>query len=77
MGEARGEHQAGGTGPDRQGDPEILIEDYYIIPIYWNPFVHAIGPKVLPEGKGFERYYDTLHAPYPWPWEVWEVKADK
>jgi hypothetical protein len=30
---------------------------------------------VLPEGKGFERYWDTLHAPYPWPWEDWEVKG--
>ena len=53
----------------------ILIEDYYFVPIYWNPFVHAVGPKVLPEGKGFERYWDTLHAPYPWPWEDWEVKG--
>jgi peptide/nickel transport system substrate-binding protein len=52
-----------------------LIEEYYFVPIYWNPFVHAVGPKVLPEGKGVERYWDTLHAPYPWPWEVWEVKG--
>jgi peptide/nickel transport system substrate-binding protein len=52
-----------------------LIAEYYFVPIYWNPFVHAVGPKVLPEGKGFERYWDTLHAPYPWPWEVWEVKG--
>jgi peptide/nickel transport system substrate-binding protein len=52
-----------------------LIEEYYFVPIYWNPFVHAVGPKVLPEGKGIERYWDTLHAPYPWPWEVWEVKG--
>ena len=52
-----------------------LIEDYYFVPLYWNPFVHAVGQKVLPEGKGFERYWDTLHAPYPWPWEVWEVKG--
>lgn len=52
----------------------ILIEEYYFVPIYLNPFVHAIGPRVLPEGDGFHRYWDTLHAPYPWPWEVWEVK---
>ena len=52
-----------------------LIDEYYFVPIYWNPFVHAVGPKVLPEGKGIERYWDTLHAPYPWPWEVWEVKC--
>lgn len=56
---------------------KMLIEEYYFVPLYWNPFVHAVGPRVLPEGKGFERYYDTLHAPYPWPWEVWEVKADR
>lgn len=55
---------------------KILIEDFHMVPIYWNPFVAAVGPRVLPEGKGFERYWDTLHAPYPWPWEVWEVKAD-
>ena len=52
----------------------ILIEEYYFVPIYLNPFVHAVGPRVLPEGKGFHRYWDTLHAPYPWPWEIWEVK---
>ena len=54
----------------------MLVEDYYMVPIYWNPFVAAVGPRVLPEGKDFERYWDTLHAPYPWPWEVWQVKAD-
>ena len=55
-----------------------LIDEYYFVPIYWNPFVHAVGPKVLPArggGKGFERYWDTLQAPYPWPWEVWEGKG--
>lgn len=52
----------------------IIIEEYYFVPIYLNPFVHAVGPRVLPEGDGFHRYWDTLHAPYPWPWEVWEVK---
>jgi peptide/nickel transport system substrate-binding protein len=52
----------------------ILIEEYYFVPIYLNPFVHAVGPRVLPEGDGFHKYWDTLHAPYPWPWEVWEVK---
>src|SRR5215468_282240 len=52
----------------------IVIEEYYFVPLYLNPFVQAVGPRVLPEGKGFHRYWDTLHAPYPWPWEVWEVK---
>ena len=55
----------------------ILLDEYHFVPIYWNPFVHAVGPRVLPEGDGFHRYWDTLHAPYPWPWEVWEVKADR
>jgi peptide/nickel transport system substrate-binding protein len=73
-------HQAS-TNPEERDKlskamQRILVEDYHMIPMYWNPFVHAVGPRVLPEGKGFERYYDTLHAPYPWPWEVWEVKAD-
>jgi len=70
-------------------DPEIrnevlrkiqhfIVENYLAVPIYLNPFVHAVGPRVLPEGgKGFHRYWDTMNAPYPWPWEVWEVKADK
>jgi peptide/nickel transport system substrate-binding protein len=52
----------------------ILIAEHYFVPIYWNPFVHAVGPRVLPAGDGIERYWATLHAPYPWPWEVWEVK---
>ena len=56
----------------------IVVENYYAVPIYLNPFVHAVGSRVLPEGdKDFHRYWDTLNAPYPWPWEVWEVKADK
>ncbi len=53
----------------------MLIEDYYFVPIYINPFVHAVGPRVLPEGDGFHRYWDTKNAPYPYPWEDWEVKA--
>ena len=57
----------------------IIIEDYYAVPIFWNPFVHAIGPRVLPEGEaelgeGFHKYWDNIQAPYPYPWEVWEVK---
>ena len=53
----------------------IVTEAYYLVPIYLNPFVHAVGPRVLPEGEGVSRYWDTLHAPYPWPWEIWEVKG--
>ena len=74
-------HQASSKPEERdrlvKAIQKILIEDHHMVPIYWNPFVHAVGPRVLPEGKGFERYWDTLHAPYPWPWEVWEVKADR
>ena len=53
----------------------IIIEEYYFVPIYLNPFVHAVGPKVLPEGEAVHHYWDTLHAPFPWPWEIWEVKG--
>jgi peptide/nickel transport system substrate-binding protein len=53
----------------------ILIGEYYFVPIYVNPFVHAVGSRVLPEGKAVQRYWDTVHAPYPWPWENWEVKG--
>jgi peptide/nickel transport system substrate-binding protein len=53
----------------------IVVEEYYLVPLYINPFVHAVGPKVLPEGEAVRHYWDTLHAPFPWPWEVWEVKG--
>jgi len=56
---------------------KVLLDEYHFVPIYWNPFVHAVGPRVLPEGQAVHRYWDTLNAPYPWPWEVWEVKADR
>jgi len=54
---------------------QILIKEFYLVPIYMNPFVHAVGPKVLPEGDGFHRYWDTKRAPFPYPWEIWEVKT--
>jgi peptide/nickel transport system substrate-binding protein len=53
----------------------LLIKEYYFVPIYMNPFVHAVGPRVLPAGDGFHKYWDTKNAPYPYPWEDWEVKA--
>ena len=53
---------------------KILIEDYYFIPLYINSFVHAVGPRVLPAGNGFHRYWDSPQSPFPYPWEVWEVK---
>jgi peptide/nickel transport system substrate-binding protein len=72
-------HQASLEPEERDGltadIQRILIEEYYFVPIYLNPFVHAVGPRVLPAGDGFHRYWDTKHAPYPWPWEIWEVKA--
>ncbi len=55
---------------------QIIVDEYLFVPIYLNPFMHAVGPRVLPEGKAVARYWDTVHAPYPWPWEVWEVKVD-
>jgi peptide/nickel transport system substrate-binding protein len=54
---------------------DILLKEYYFVPIYLNPFVHAVGPKVLPAGDAFHKYWDTKHAPYPWPWEIWQVKT--
>jgi peptide/nickel transport system substrate-binding protein len=53
----------------------IVLKENYFVPIYLNPFVPAVGPRVLPAGDGFHKYWDTKHAPYPWPWEIWEVKA--
>ena len=58
-------------------DAEIVTARSNFVPIYLNPFVHAVGPRVLPAGEGFHRYWDTPQAGYPYPWEVWEVKADK
>jgi peptide/nickel transport system substrate-binding protein len=52
----------------------ILIEEYYFVPIYINSFVHAVGPRVLPAGDDFHRYWGTPQAGYPVPWEVWAVK---
>jgi peptide/nickel transport system substrate-binding protein len=52
----------------------ILMGEYYFVPVYINAFVHAVGPRVLPAGDGFHRYWDTPQAAYPYPWEVWEVK---
>ena len=52
-----------------------IVEGYYLVPVYLNPFVHAVTQKVLPEGEAVHRYWDTVNAPFPWPWEVWEVKG--
>jgi peptide/nickel transport system substrate-binding protein len=57
----------------------IIVEDFLAIPLYINPFVHAIGPRVLPagtapSGEGFHKYWASPQAPYPYPWEEWRVK---
>jgi hypothetical protein len=75
------EHQASVNPDERErlvkAIQRILIEESYLVPIYLNPFVHAVGPRVLPAGEGFHRYWDAPQAGYPYPWEVWGVKADK
>jgi len=53
----------------------LIVEEYYLVPLYLQPFVHTVTQKVLPEGEAVQRYWDTLNAPFPWPWEVWEVKG--
>ena len=72
-------HQASLDGEERddliKSIQQILLKEYYFVPIYLNSFVAAVGPRVLPEGDGFHKYWDTRHAPYPWPWEVWQVKT--
>jgi peptide/nickel transport system substrate-binding protein len=51
-----------------------VIDEYLVVPIYINPFVHAIGPRVLPEDDSFHRYWGTPQVGFPWPWEEWQVK---
>lgn len=55
------------------------IEEYLVVPTFINPFVHAIGTNVLPEGdaapgEGFHKYWASPQVAFPWPWEDWEVK---
>lgn len=58
----------------------IVVEDFMAVPLYINPFVHAIGPRVLPAGnapvgEGYHKYWAAPQAPYPYPWEEWQVKV--
>ena len=57
----------------------IIVEEFLAIPLYINPFVNAVGPRVLPAGEapageGFHKYWAAPQAPYPYPWEEWQVK---
>jgi peptide/nickel transport system substrate-binding protein len=56
-----------------------ILREYMVVPVVVGAFVHAIGPRVLPEGnasagQGFHKYWDTVANPYPIPWEDWRVK---
>lgn len=78
IGDLWGRHQASTDLGERdrliKAIQRILIGEYYFVPLYINSFVHVVGPRVLPAGDGFHRYWDTPQAAYPYPWEVWEVK---
>ncbi len=60
-------HQASADPEERdrlvKAIQHIIIEEYYFVPIYLNPFVHAVGPRVLPEGKGFTATGTPLTPP--------------
>ncbi len=51
-----------------------LIEEFYVIPLYMNPFVHAIGPNVLPHDDSFHDYWASPLSVYAYPWEDWRVQ---
>ena len=51
-----------------------IIEEFLVVPIFINPFVHAVGTNVLPEGDGFHKYWALPQTAFPWPWDEWEVK---
>ena len=48
-----------------------LIENYLVVPIYINAFVHAAGPNLV---GNLHDYYHTKQAPLPWPFEEFAVK---
>ena len=51
-----------------------LHENFHIITLYLNPFVHAIGPNVLPDDESYHAYWDSPLSVYAYPWEDWAVK---
>ena len=71
-------HQASIDAQERiqliQEIQKYVIDEYLAVPIYINPFVHAVGPRVLPEDDGFHKYWATPQVGFPWPWEEWQVK---
>jgi hypothetical protein len=38
----------------------LVVEEDYLVPLYLNPFVHAVGPSILPEGEAIHRYWGSL-----------------
>src|SRR5262249_60344551 len=54
---------------------KIILDEYYFVPIYLNPFLHAVGPRGLPPGHGVHRYWDTPNPPSPWPSAVCAARA--
>jgi peptide/nickel transport system substrate-binding protein len=51
-----------------------VIQEYLVVPIYINPFVHAVGANVLPADDSFHKYWGTPQVGFPWPWEEWQVR---
>ena len=52
----------------------VLHEDFHVVTLYLNPFVHVIGPNVLPEDDTYHKYWESPLSVYAWPWEEWAVK---
>lgn len=52
----------------------ILHDEFYVVPLYLNPFVHAIGSNVLPDDESYHDYWDSPLSAYAYPWEEWSVK---
>ena len=48
-----------------------LVEEFIAVPIYINTFVHGSSDNVV---GGMSKYFDTFQAPFPWPWDDFEVK---
>jgi ABC-type oligopeptide transport system substrate-binding subunit len=69
-----GQYQAS-TAPEERTQllhkvQRILIEEFLIIPIYINSFLHVAGPNVT---GNIHDYYQMPQAWGPWPFEEWQV----